>query len=853
MSAFLELHPELERNALDTAFRPGESTSDLPDPGIFSGSLGKSLGKGALTGVVKVGATTEAYFNDAWARGLDTLAGVLLPAHRGGGKPDVLSHERAGQTMNRKATAKAIADLRPNPHQDGVAAQVLHSLGDVLTRATVGSRAAGPFGGAGTVGLSEEYSSRVVSESEGIDPVTAQKKSVVDAVTTGAGVLIPGSNIVKGKAADALLTIGGNVLLGISGRAANRQILESGGYTKQAQQHDPFDPVAIATDTLLGGGFWGLSRFTHAKAEAQMQGSESDAVRTKLNGQHYAEGSAPGTPADPASAHVHAENMEESILALAEGRAPKLRPETGQTQFTPRPTDTAARELVRSVLPIEQRFTPSERLAQVAPEQRRALRYDAPELNEYAATIEQRYGLPVGLINALKNAGEKSNSTQVSPAGAAGVMQFMPENLKKYGVVDATDPVQMIDAAGRYLRDTMKQYGGNIDAVIADYNGGPRQARRVMNGEPPKAAETVAYLNRVRAYMERQDRPYTRESSAEAFAEKTGRRVAVDPENRPIFEDGTAFPREAISDFYDQRVAHLGKDDTGPMPDVLFRIGEVDNATAAGLRDFLPGFTDELREARISAQAIRHIHDSLPGIAREVLQRLDDGTLYADEVLPNPKDRSRALVVLKDAGPTGENIPKHLSQVLEVSANGNGIDVVTAMTARDGSLNKARELKRKIMEERGGTAQDGGAAYPSSSLADSLANQPHAAADFPTFAQNRETSIAQPAEVASNVLRTLEAQPTVADAVNKAGEMVGEALDSMRPDPGQQAKQAPESPTRRAATEAVNDAPDMVIRTEDGADISARDALQQAREEVAKAEADSKVFMAAVTCFLRKG
>ncbi len=852
MSALLELHPELERNALDSAYRPGESTSDLPDPGIFSGSLSKSLGKGALTGVVKVGATTEAYFNDAWARGLNGISG-LLPTPKGGGKPDVLSHERAGNEMNREATVKAISELRPNPYQDGAAAQVLHSLGDVLTRASLGSALAGPIGGAGTVGLSEEYSSRIVSESEGIDPATAQQKAVVDAVTTGAGVLLPGSNIVKGKSADALLTIGGNVLLGVTGRAANRKILESGSYTKQAQQHDPLDPVAIATDVLLGGGFWGLSRFTHARAEAQMQGSESDAVRTKLNGQHYAEGSAPGTPADPASAHIHAENMEESILALAEGRTPKLRPETSQTQFTPRPTDTAARELVRSVLPIEQRFTPSSRLESVAPEQRRALRYDALELNEYAATIEQRYGLPGGLINALKNAGEKSGSTAVSPAGARGVMQFMPENLKKYGVTDATDPAQMIDAAGRYLRDTMKQYGGNVDAVIADYNGGPRQARRVMNGEPPKAAETVAYLDRVRTYMNRQEQYAAQPHTPEAFAAKTGRRFTVDAENRPIFEDGTAFPREAISDFYEQRVAHLGKGDTSPMPDVLFRIGEVDDFTAAGLRDFLPGFTDSLREARISAQSIRHIHDSRPGIAREVLQRLDEGTLYADEVLPNPKDRTRALVVLKDAAPTSSKNPKHISQVLEVSANGKGIDVVTAMSTRDGALNEARKLKQEITENRVGTDLGGGATYPSSSLADSLANQPHAAADFPTFAQGRETSIAQSAEVASNVIRTLSEQPTIADALNKAGEMVSEAVDSMRPDPGQQAKNATESPTLRAATNAVNDAPDMVIRTEDGSDIYARDALQQAREEVAKAEAGSKGFMAAVTCFLRKG
>ncbi len=846
MSAFLELHPDLERNALDTAFRAGESTSDLPDPGIFSGSLGKSLGKGALTGVVKVGATTEAYFNDAWARGLDTLAGVLLPAPRGGGKHDVTSHERAGQEMNREATAKAIADLRPNPHQDGAAAQVLHSLGDVLTRATVGSVAAGPFGGAGTVGLSEEYSSRVVSESEGIDPVTAQKKAVVDAVTTGAGVLIPGSNLVKGKAADALLTIGGNALLGISGRAANRQILESGGYSKQAQQHDPFDPVAIATDTLLGGGFWGLSRFTHARAESQMQGSESDAVRTKLNGQHYAEGSAPGTPADPASAHIHAENMEESILALSEGRAPRLRPETSQTQFTPRPADAAARELVRSALPIEQRFTPSQRLESVAPEQRRALRYDAPELNEYAATIEQRYGLPGGLINALKNAGEKSNSTQVSPAGAAGVMQFMPENLKKYGVTDATDPTQMIDAAGRYLRDTMKQYGGNIEAVIADYNGGPRQARRVLNGEPPKAAETVAYLDRVRTYMNRQEQYAAKPPTPEAFAAKTGRRVAVDAENRPIFEDGTAFPREAISDFYEQRVAHLAKADTDPMPDVLFRIGEVDDFTAAGLRDFLPGFTDDLRETRISAQVIRHIHDSRPGIAREVLQRLDDVTLYADEVLPNPKNPERALVVLRDV-PSGSEKLKNAVTVLEVAANGKGIDVVSSMTSPNKYLKEARSLKAQREQ-----VSAGGAAVPSSSLSADVHQRHHPAADFPKLSQNPDANIAQGIDP-GELLRTLEAQPTVTDALNKAGEMLTETVDSIRGEPSQPGKQAADSPTLRAATEAINDSPDLAIRLEDGTDISARDALLQAREEVAKAETDSRGFMAAVTCFLRKG
>ena len=59
-------------------------------------------------------------------------------------------------------------------------------------------------------------------------------------------------------------------------------------------------------------------------------------------------------------------------------------------------------------------------LVGIAPEQRRSLRYNPPELDEYASFVERRNGLPEGLIKAIKNAGERSNSNQVSPKGAQG-------------------------------------------------------------------------------------------------------------------------------------------------------------------------------------------------------------------------------------------------------------------------------------------------------------------------------------------------------------------------------------------------------------------------------------------------
>lgn len=132
---------------------------------------------------------------------------------------------------------------------------------------------------------------------------------------------------------------------------------------------------------------------------------------------------------------------------------------------------------------------------------RRALPYDSPVLASYITQAAQREGVPPGLMLGLIHAGERSNSGQVSPKGAAGVAQMMPENLAKFGVTDPTDPVQSIDGMAKYLAATQKQYGGNQAAMIADYDGGPKQAAAVLRGETPPAAETAAYLARVTDYM----------------------------------------------------------------------------------------------------------------------------------------------------------------------------------------------------------------------------------------------------------------------------------------------------------------------------------------------------------------
>ena len=140
-------------------------------------------------------------------------------------------------------------------------------------------------------------------------------------------------------------------------------------------------------------------------------------------------------------------------------------------------------------------------LVSMAPDQRKSLRYNSPELDEYAGFVEKRHNLPAGLLKAIKNAGERSNSNQVSPKGAMGVGQFIPSTWKQYGSGDPTDPVDSTNAMGRYFEDLLRRYDGNVDAAITEYNGGVKQAQSVAGGGKPWAPETVAYLQRVKAAL----------------------------------------------------------------------------------------------------------------------------------------------------------------------------------------------------------------------------------------------------------------------------------------------------------------------------------------------------------------
>jgi hypothetical protein len=77
------------------------------------------------------------------------------------------------------------------------------------------------------------------------------------------------------------------------------------------------------------------------------------------------------------------------------------------------------------------------------------------------------------LLNGIK-AGEGSGPNAVSPKGARGVYQFMPDTAKQYGLTDPTDTVASRAAAKALLRDLLAEFGGDQAKAVAAYNWGPR-------------------------------------------------------------------------------------------------------------------------------------------------------------------------------------------------------------------------------------------------------------------------------------------------------------------------------------------------------------------------------------------
>lgn len=107
-----------------------------------------------------------------------------------------------------------------------------------------------------------------------------------------------------------------------------------------------------------------------------------------------------------------------------------------------------------------------------------------------------RYSLSPDLIRGVIRAESNFQARAVSPAGAQGLMQLMPETAGDLGVTKPFDIQQNIDGGSRYLRQMLDRFGGNLKLALAAYNAGPGAVEK-YEGRVPPYAETQEYVKRV--------------------------------------------------------------------------------------------------------------------------------------------------------------------------------------------------------------------------------------------------------------------------------------------------------------------------------------------------------------------
>ena len=104
------------------------------------------------------------------------------------------------------------------------------------------------------------------------------------------------------------------------------------------------------------------------------------------------------------------------------------------------------------------------------------VRYNDPNVLSLASNTEQELGLPSGLLASIITRGERSNSDQVSGAGARGVTQIIPATrdaaIRKFGIDPYLSTDNSIKVAGLLLKDSLTRNNGDIPSAIGEYHGG---------------------------------------------------------------------------------------------------------------------------------------------------------------------------------------------------------------------------------------------------------------------------------------------------------------------------------------------------------------------------------------------
>jgi soluble lytic murein transglycosylase len=122
--------------------------------------------------------------------------------------------------------------------------------------------------------------------------------------------------------------------------------------------------------------------------------------------------------------------------------------------------------------------------------------------DQYDMIIKQHsynHGVDPSLVKAVMKAESNFNPQAVSPKGAQGLMQLMPDTARNMSVYDPFDPDDNIRGGTKYLKLLDDTFQGNLELILAAYNAGPNRVKEHNMNVPP-FEETRNFIKRVKHF-----------------------------------------------------------------------------------------------------------------------------------------------------------------------------------------------------------------------------------------------------------------------------------------------------------------------------------------------------------------
>jgi hypothetical protein len=126
-----------------------------------------------------------------------------------------------------------------------------------------------------------------------------------------------------------------------------------------------------------------------------------------------------------------------------------------------------------------------------------------PSVDDICRTLAQAAAdndLPEEFFTRLIWQESRFDPTAVSPAGAQGIAQFMPQTAAMRGLANAFEPLDALRESASYLRELRTTFRGNLGLAAAAYNAGPGAVDAWLAGRRVLPAETQSYVLIVTGY-----------------------------------------------------------------------------------------------------------------------------------------------------------------------------------------------------------------------------------------------------------------------------------------------------------------------------------------------------------------